>query len=271
MSGRGTGAAGAAFWSARELASQPELSAEAARARGPARPPRGSRRCGLGRDRSVRRFLRGRRDGRFELRDRRWRGRRFVADDKRRRHLRGPVMVVGRDDADGGAGRLLRDAFDRAFAAAEIAEGQAFRQSARSQPQPLAARVGEGRQFRSISGPDRGGRQVDIRLCDLRRRRVSQRFGCHRAWRLGRRVPPPTGARSARSRFVRADSIPPRAAMACLSPPAIPAKERAGAIAAMPAAVISSSGRSSPASAGPADGAGAENVPAHRARSSRKT
>jgi hypothetical protein len=32
-------------------------------------------------------------------------------------------MEVGGDDTDGGAGRLLGDAFDRAFSAAGIAEG----------------------------------------------------------------------------------------------------------------------------------------------------
>src|SRR5271168_1327116 len=57
-------------------------------------------RSGLGRDRDGRWFLRGRWDGRFELRDRRRRRRRLVADDKRRRHLRRPVMEVGGDDTD---------------------------------------------------------------------------------------------------------------------------------------------------------------------------
>ena len=159
----GGAATGAAFWRLGP-ALRPEPSVETAQARGHARAADGWRRGGLGRDRGWDGFCEGAGDGRLELRDGRWRRRRFVADDKRRRHLRCPVMVVRRNDADGGAGRLLGDAFDGAFAAAEIAEGQAFRQAARGQPQPLAAGVDEGRQVRSISGPDNGGRQVDIRL-----------------------------------------------------------------------------------------------------------
>src|SRR4029077_14689052 len=58
-------------------------------------------------------------------------------------------------------------------------------------------------------------------------------------------VPTPAGAQLARSRVAREDSIP-GAPTVCLSPPASPTRERAGAIVAMSEAVISSSERSSP-------------------------
>ena len=128
---------------------------------------------GRGRDRRLGcRRRRGRGDG-LRLGDGSWRRRRFVADHKSRGHLRCPVMAVGRDDADRGGGCLLGNAFDRAFAAAEIAEGQAVRQTGRSQPQPLAAGIDEGRQLRLVTRPHGGGRQVDACLRGPRWRRIS--------------------------------------------------------------------------------------------------
>ena len=61
-------------------------------------------------------FCGSRRNGRFEVRDGGVAGLSPTTSDGR--HLRCPVMVVGRDDPDRGAGRLLGDAFDRAFSAA---------------------------------------------------------------------------------------------------------------------------------------------------------
>ena len=124
---------------------------------------------------------------------------------------------------------------------------QTFRQSARSQPQSLAAGVDEGRQLRSISGPDCRGRQVDTRLRGLRRQRVGQRFGCHRAWRLS------GGFRRRRGLKARGLGLPGRIRLRggrrcrVRRPPVIPRKQRAEAIVATSEAVISSSRSSPPA------------------------
>ena len=149
-----------------------------------------------------------------------------------------------------------------------IAEGQAVRQSARGQPQPLAAGVSEGRQLRSISGPDRGGRQVDIRLRGLWRQRVSQRFGCHRAWRRS------GGFRRRRGLNSRGLGLPGRIRFRAggdggFVPSCDPDEGASGGNCCDVRGGNFVVGEVVASSAGPADGA--ENVPAHRARSSRKT
>ena len=94
------------------------------------------------------------RGGRLGLRYGPSRGR-LIRDRKRRNHLRGQVTKVGGDDTDGGVGRLLGDAFDHAFSAAGVAEGQTVRQTTRGQAQALAAvtqpgiTVGSTETFRS--------------------------------------------------------------------------------------------------------------------------
>ena len=130
------------------------------------------------------------------LRERgRRRRRRLVRHDDRRRHLRGPAVMIGGDDVHLGASGMLRRSLDGASAVAEVGERHTLGRRVDLEPQAFAPVIGEIGQLRPIGRPNRRRRQIDERLRRVRRHGLENRFRCRnllilriRGRRRGRRT-----------------------------------------------------------------------------------